>query len=545
MRCVPVWLAALAACGAEPDESGADRSRDSDAVSVDTDAGQHTDRTVHTDTGEDDSDHTDIAVEPDSGSATDSDAAGDRDSGAAHSDSDAPLDSDSGAATDSDASGDSDSGVGAHSDSDAPSDSDSDVGADSDAVVDSDSAADTDGGTGPGDAPALCAVQLTPPPGAVVNAHVDQFGTTESVAGTWRTVGPTPSQVHLGLPDRDPSTAAAFLWRTDRATLATQVELTDATATYPFSGSSFAYGGASGQDHRVHEVRLCGLRPGTTYHYRVGGDGHWSPSYAFTTPAAPGSFDTFTFGVLGDSRGSPTTLASAIDALFQHDPDLVLFTGDMIDQGASETEWWDWWDAAGDRFATTWLLPVHGNHEDLAAAWFAQWSLPGNEQWYDVVWGDATFAILQDTVLDPTTLSVTERDFLEASLCAAPGRWRFTAHHRPMYAITQGHGSALDVRAAWAASLDRCHVDVDWSGHNHAYERSVPILADTNDPAGTVHVVSGGAGAPLYAGSTTGWFHVTRTVSHHVVVARVTAQGLSVEARDLTGTVLDQFERAR
>ncbi|MEC8424648.1 MAG: fibronectin type III domain-containing protein, partial [Myxococcota bacterium] len=192
-------------------------------------------------------------------------------------------------------------------------------------------------------------------------AHADVYGSA-----------PDPFSVHLGLPSRDPSTSISMLWRTDAETMASIVEYGPAE-TWPegavrVEGYTYGYGGTElgTGPYRMHEVRLCEvLIPGTAYTYRVGGEGAWSDVHTFTTPGAPGSFDTYRIAVAGDSRGAYDTWAQVVAAMEVHEPDLFLFSGDMVELGAVQPEWDAWFAAAGDAFARKPIVPAHGNHEFL------------------------------------------------------------------------------------------------------------------------------------------------------------------------------------
>ena len=106
-------------------------------------------------------------------------------------------------------------------------------------------------------------------------------------------------------PSKDPTRNAAFLWRTDIDTLASQVQI-GPSSSFPdgaqiIDGYTFRFGGGLPNEgpFRMHEVKVCGsLEPGTAYSYRVGGAGAWSEVYNFDTPAA--SIDTLRVGMVGD-----------------------------------------------------------------------------------------------------------------------------------------------------------------------------------------------------------------------------------------------------
>lgn len=364
-------------------------------------------------------------------------------------------------------------------------------------------------------------------------------------------LAPAPFAVHLGWPSSDPSTSSSFAWRTDVETLATVVEYGEGGALdRRVEGVSFRYGGGKPGDgpYRLHEVKLCDvLAPSTTYTYRVGGEVGWSPAYTFTTAPPPGEPMTTRFALAGDSRGSYETWGAVVALMESHDPDVYLFSGDMVELGIAQPEWDSWWAAAGDVFARKPLVPAHGNHEFLSQHYFAQMSLPGNEEWFGARWGDVTLGVLNDTVRDTAVFAGAEAALLEAAFGAAPGDWKIAMHHASEYATCLTHGSNLGLRAVWSPIYDRHGVSLVLSGHNHVYERSVPIhgdeLAATGE--GTTYIVSGGAGAPLYFGLGTEWFGNVAVVAEHYVIIDVTPSEMHVVARDLAGNVLDDFRVPR
>jgi hypothetical protein len=381
----------------------------------------------------------------------------------------------------------------------------------------------------------LGAVDLTPP-----DEHQEVYGPL-----------PVPQQVRLNWPSSDPSDSVAFLWRTDVDTLATVVEYgVGGELTERVEGASFRYGGALGEPgpQRIHEVKLCGeLTPGTTYSYRVGGGGYWSPVYTFTTPGppmpAPGASETVRIAIAGDSRGAYETWAALLDAIEQHEPDMVLFTGDMVEFGANQAEWDAWFTATGDMMARIPFVPAHGNHEFMAPHYFAQWSLPGNEQWYSLRYGPLELAVLNDTTGNLADITGPQVDFLDEVFGDSTATWRLAMHHQSLYATCTRHGSNETLRAAWGPKYDEYGLQLALAGHNHIYERSIPILADQPAPEGqgTTYLVTGGAGATLYRDFEEDWFGlVANPVEHYVILDLGPTQGVAV-VRDLAGNVIDQF----
>lgn len=378
-------------------------------------------------------------------------------------------------------------------------------------------------------------------PSLPAEPHAERYGPT-----------PLPRHVHLGLPSRDPSRSVSMLWQTDPGTLASIVRIGPASAwpegAIEVHGASFLYGGVEigTGELRQHEARLCGaLEPDTAYTYQVGGGEAWSEAVTFTTPGAPRSFDTFRVAISGDSRGGYDTWRAIIEAADAHEPDLFIFTGDMVNIGTSQDEWDQWFDAAEAVLARKPLVATHGNHEFLAPHYFAQLGFPGNEEWFAVEYGDMILVNLNDTVRDAEQIGTEQAAFADAEFTASTARWRVAMHHKPEFSQIRGHGSDEALREAWAPIWDKHALDLVLTGHNHAYERSAPIRDGAVAEGGTTYIVSGGSGAPLYSTVEAQWFGAVSAPIEHYVIADFSAEGLDIVARDLAGNVLDTFHAPR
>lgn len=364
-------------------------------------------------------------------------------------------------------------------------------------------------------------------------------------------VEPDPVEVHLGAPSRDISDSVSFLWRTDTATFASQALIGPAD-TFPdgatlIDGYSFLYGGGAvgAGSWRMHELRLCdSLEPGTTYTYQVGGEGHWSEAHDFSTPGAPGSFEHLRIAFAGDSRGGYEAWGEALARMDAQEPDLVVFSGDVVNLGANEVEWEQWFDASGDVLARRLVLPAHGNHEFLAQAYFAWFGMPGNEQWYAFDLGDLLLLTLNDTVKDQTDITESQVAFIEEELGATTARWRLANHHQAAWSTCKTHGSNMTARQAWTGPLEEGGVQLVVAGHNHVYERSVPIShsAEAASAAeGVTYIVTGGAGGPLYDCLEPDWFNAVGSSTKHYMIGDFSPEGAEFSVYDLSDNIIDSF----
>lgn len=374
--------------------------------------------------------------------------------------------------------------------------------------------------------------------GAAADAHASVYGEQ-----------PEPFHVHLGMPRRDASRSLSVLWRTDVDTRASLLQIGPvdgfpATATV-HAGASFLFGAGEPNSgpYRQHEVRVCGdLSPDTVYRYRVGGPGGWSEPVDIRTAPAADSAAPLRVALLGDSRGDPETWGALLELIDAEEPDVILHTGDMVDFGGTQEEWDAWFGAASSVLARRHLYVAHGNHEYLAQNYFAQLGLPGNEQWYAVDHGPLHLLSLNDTVAQASDLTA-QTTFLDAELAASAAPWRMAIHHQATWSTCTSHGSNETVREAFGPAWERGGVQLVAAGHNHIYERSHPLRegAVVGEGEGTVYLVSGGAGAPLYTEYVPEPWSAVQNPIEHFVLIDLGPESAEAVVRDLAGNTIDSF----
>jgi hypothetical protein len=327
---------------------------------------------------------------------------------------------------------------------------------------------------------------------------------------------PSTRLVHLGIVG-DPKTSIVAQWRTtDETTTNTTARygvgagLTADQLTTTVTDITFVYV-TVGMKVRMHQAHLCGLAPGTTYTYQVGGDGHWGPLYSFhTAPDTAAHPDaTVALAFVGDSRGGYDTWAMELDQIKSRSPDLVLFSGDAVTFGITQNEWEDFFGRAEPLFANVPVISAHGNHEVNAINYYSQMALPGDEQNFGVEYGFAHVTVANDTPEDPDSINGAFHDAISQDFTASDAaRWKLFMHHQPMWSASTRHGSSSALQAAWQPLIDAHHIDLVLNGHDHDYEVTKPMLGTVVQPdssTGTVYVVAGSSGAELYQNGMQYW----------------------------------------
>jgi hypothetical protein len=300
-----------------------------------------------------------------------------------------------------------------------------------------------------------------------------------------------------------------------------------------------------------------------------------------TTAPPPGSEEPWSFGVTGDSRNHiENAWAISQKRVFDRAVDLQIFSGDAVVLGTFQGQWDQFFEASvdgfevEDLFAQVPFMPANGNHEALAVNYVAQFAVPQDqsegeraqgEEWYSYDYANAHFVVLNDTVDDPAVIDGAQARWLRNDLESVDREetpWVFVYHHRGFYTCRSTHSPDTSLRAAWQPVFDDFEVDMVFGGHNHVYERSVPIrglqdgqgvtasaarnavpVIDADGrPSGTVYVIAAAAGAPLYDVSDQCEFsHVAHSIQNYVVVEIENRELRYTAYNAMTDTELDSF----
>lgn len=134
------------------------------------------------------------------------------------------------------------------------------------------------------------------------------------------------------------------------------------------------------------------------------------------------------------------------------------------------------------------FFPSLGNHDwrtsDLQP-YLDYFELPGNERYYDFVWGPVHFFAIDSDSAEPdgTSVDSVQARWLQETMRASESPWQVVYMHHAPYSSGQ-HGSETSMQwpyAQWGA-------DVVLAGHDHHYER---IERD-----GAVFLINGLSGSP-------------------------------------------------
>ncbi len=365
-------------------------------------------------------------------------------------------------------------------------------------------------------------------------------------------------------PAQDAARGLSVAWRTSRAVDSPLLEIVEAGDSPDLGEPRRIRAGTrelrteNGTAHH-HRVEVDGLQPDTLYAWRVQGGGTWSAWHHIRTAAAPGSPLTLLY--FGDTQNKNVSLGTRVlREAMRHAPEarLALFAGDLVSGGDGEddTEWGEWFEAAGALPTSMAVAPAAGNHEYfeefedtprerrvLGSHWPVQFALPGNgapgaertSYWFD--YQDVRIAVLDGTsALDLDTARAQAR-WLDGVLAGNPQRWSIVMTHQPFYSPRAGRDNAA-LREHLLPVIRRRGVDLVLQGHDHVYGRR-------RDEGGRLPVfavsVAGAKQYRLSAGARETMDPVAEDTQLFQVI-RIEGDRLRYEARTATGRLYDAFE---
>ncbi|MCL5103968.1 MAG: metallophosphoesterase family protein [Armatimonadetes bacterium] len=298
---------------------------------------------------------------------------------------------------------------------------------------------------------------------------------------------------------------------------------------------------------RLSEVRITGLAPGTSYTYSLRPLGSTDGNAEASFRTFPAKDEPVKFIVYGDTRSEPARHKQVIDAMdAEHDVSFVLHTGDVVNRGSELKLWIPTFFGPARRMIRT--VPFYfelGNHEGNSPNYFKYFALPGGERWYSFDVGEIhVIGLDSNTSFEPGS---AQYKWLIGDLeTHKRAGWKFVFMHHPTY--TSGtHGSVnlsgvpkeAPIRTAQELFPDLARkygIRAIFSGHDHAYERSVRD--------GVSYVVSGGGGAPSY-GEPNAAHNPYRRVFYsgtHYCVISVNGNSARMVARTPAGKIIDQTD---
>lgn len=309
--------------------------------------------------------------------------------------------------------------------------------------------------------------------------------------------------------------------------------------------------GASNNDNnyavRVNSVTLTGLKPDTEYVYKVGDGNVFSTINTFKTTRKGAPTNFF---IIGDAQAVEKTNFDTILGNLKADGTDYSFgiqTGDAIEVANVYGDWVDLLDMfSNDYLKSVDILHVFGNHEYMSDPEGTSAKLIYNvadESHYSVEYGNVYVATIAYTT-DMEKLDAA-LEWLKEDAAKTTCQWKIlTIHQPPYYTHTAGGNGPINERVP--AAVEAAGIDFVFSGHDHSYARTKPLLNGSVDEAnGITYYICGSTGAKSYPVQDTGFdFEIaTQDFDGIYLTCQADDKKFSVVTHDLNGDVIDSYTK--
>lgn len=313
---------------------------------------------------------------------------------------------------------------------------------------------------------------------------------------------------------------------------------TDAPASVEVRSGNAPASRIESSSARFHSVTLRGLQPATSYTYSVRSGDLTSDAATFTT-AHHDPDRSFSFVLYGDSRSGSTPHGAVARAIEASASDFLVGTGDVVVTGGDRNAWLEFFAIEQRLLSDRCLFSAIGNHEltfplKSRGPWIDYFAVDRNDRstsWFSFRWGNTRFLVLDAM----GRWNDSQAEWLRAELTKAdtePGiAHRFVVmHHSPFSSGPHGPNRPF-IEAGMVDELVRHKVELVMAGHDHIYERG--------EARGIKYIISGGAGAPLYAYKR-GSGSLAGVSAYHFVDMHVDGDQVTAVARRADRSVIEE-----
>ncbi|MGF1510392.1 MAG: metallophosphoesterase family protein [Myxococcota bacterium] len=246
--------------------------------------------------------------------------------------------------------------------------------------------------------------------------------------------------------------------------------------------------------------------------------------------------ERFKFAAIGDTRTGHRVHRALMESLALREIDFVINSGDLVESGGYKEEWDLFFQIEHPVVSKAPLFAAVGNHDNsprqLFRRWFRLEDWANGHRYFVQDWGSVRVVCLDSEI--EMRAGSEQYAFLERALAegAKKDQLMVVSLHYPPYS-SGAHGPNPHLQRVLGVLGERYGVEVVLSGHDHNYERTIPIK-------GVTYIVAASGGAPIRRLTPSWWSEMVRTEPHYIVFD-VDRGNLIGEAINLNGSVFDRF----
>lgn len=249
----------------------------------------------------------------------------------------------------------------------------------------------------------------------------------------------------------------------------------------------------------LNTAQITGLDKNTRYVYIVGDGTVWSEVHSFSTTLK--GEDT-NFFVIGDTQAEN---AANIQNIAQYiggsglDYSFGIQTGDFVDSASSYAQWAEILGIFSSNFSNVDMIHVLGNHEyagDFDGDIASSINMLASTSYYSVTYGNTYVAVINYCGAEDLQKALA---WVQEDALASDAIWKVLTLHQPPY-YTNPTGGNDYINLYVPPVVDAAGIDVVFSGHDHAYARTLPMTGGKVDELdGAVYYICGSTGEKSYA----------------------------------------------
>ena len=301
-----------------------------------------------------------------------------------------------------------------------------------------------------------------------------------------------------------------------------------------------------------NRVDVQELHPDCEYVYQVGDGEKWSDVQSFTTTY---NGQNTSLLIVGDTQASSETgkqqIRDVLDSALKNSAtyDTVIQTGDFVESGNSYSDWNDILGAfENEAFKSTDMIHVIGNHETYGDDGTIAKNIFGHDDidHYSVDYGNVYIAVLGYASAEDKAKENAE--WLEKDASESDAIWKIVVMHQPPYGTNATDNSTDNVHKYLPAACDKAGIDFVFSGHDHSFARTQPMVNGQVDADGTVYYICGSTGEKSYSVTPRDEYNfvvANRDFEGLYITADTTASHFKVTAYNKDGSIYDQYEKTK
>lgn len=283
----------------------------------------------------------------------------------------------------------------------------------------------------------------------------------------------------------------------------------------------------------IHKIKLSPLKINTKYKYWLFDKKGEKYSGEFTTLPPAGA--AFRFAIMGDCRSNPEIFAKVVEKMKEAKPLFSVYLGDLC------------YSSRYDKWKESFFIKPHlefissvpfynavGNHEgwkqNTKAFQQAPDSPSNSQEYYSVDIADMALLIL-NTEVDIGEFSKQFR-YAKKYFSESKAKWKISASHIPAYS-SGGHSENKEMILLSKEVFEPYGVNANFSAHNHFFQHNIVN--------GVNHIITAGAGAPLYTPKEADY--IIKTIkTHHYTIIDISPDYFKLRIYDLEGKLIYSYD---